>query len=60
MDDSNGYVLDQEVSIDLLLKEFGMESAKVVQSPIGIECNMDDEGDLDYLPARGGKGDPNV
>ena len=60
MDDSNGYVLDQEVSIDLLLKEFGMESAKVVQSPIGIECNMDDEGDLNYLSARGGKNDPNV
>ena len=25
-----------------------------------MKCNMNDEGNLDYLPARGGKGDLNV
>ena len=59
-DDPNGYVLDQEVTIDLLLKEFGMKSSNGVRTPIVDECNQDDEGDLDYLPARGAKGDPSV
>ena len=55
LDDSNGYVLDQEVTIDLLLKEFGMESANGVRAPIGDECNEDDEDDLKYLPSEGAK-----
>ena len=46
----------QEVTIDLLLKEFGMESANGVRTPIAKECNLDDKGDIDYLPARGGNG----
>ena len=60
LDDSNGYVLDQELTIDLLLRDFGMESSNGVRTPIGDECNMDDEEDIDYLPARGAKGDPSV
>ena len=60
LDDSNGYALDQEVTIYLLLKEFGIESANGVRTPIGDECNQEDEGDLDYLPAKGEKGEQNV
>uniref|UniRef100_A0AAV1VPD8 Reverse transcriptase Ty1/copia-type domain-containing protein n=1 Tax=Peronospora matthiolae TaxID=2874970 RepID=A0AAV1VPD8_9STRA len=60
LDNSNGYVLDQEPTIDLLLKDFGMESCNGVRTPIGDECNMDDGEDAEYLPARGAKGDPSV
>lgn len=35
LDDSEGYTLDQKVSINLLLKEFGLESTNGVCSPIG-------------------------
>ena len=41
LDDSNEYVLDQEVTIDLLLKELWMESSNGVRTPIGNECNQD-------------------
>ena len=37
LDDSEGYVLDQEVTIDLLLKERGLAIANGVRSPIGNE-----------------------
>ena len=33
LNETNGYVLDQEVTIDLLLKEFGMKSANRVRAP---------------------------
>ena len=45
LDDSNGYVLDQEPTIDLLLRDFKMESSNGFSTPIGDECNMDDEED---------------
>ena len=60
LDDSTGYVLDQEVMIDQMIKEFGMKSANGVRTPIGDECNLEDEGDLDYLPARSNKDEPSV
>ena len=37
VDDSEGYVLDQEVTIDLLLKKHGLDIANGVRSPIGNE-----------------------
>ena len=60
LDGSSGYVLDQEMTIDLLLRDFGMESSNGVRTPIGDECNMDAEDDAAYLPARGAKCDPNM
>uniref|UniRef100_A0AAV1T4L7 Reverse transcriptase Ty1/copia-type domain-containing protein n=1 Tax=Peronospora matthiolae TaxID=2874970 RepID=A0AAV1T4L7_9STRA len=60
LDGSNGSVLDQEVTIDLLLKEFGMESANGVRTPTGDERNEDNEDDLDYLPTRSAKCDSSV
>ena len=60
LDDSNGYVLYQEPTIDLLLRDFGIGSSNGDRTPIGDECNMDDEEDAEYLPARGAKGDPSV
>uniref|UniRef100_A0AAV1UXX8 Uncharacterized protein n=1 Tax=Peronospora matthiolae TaxID=2874970 RepID=A0AAV1UXX8_9STRA len=57
LDNSNGYVLHQEPTLELLLRDFGMESCNGVLTPIGDECNMDDEEDAEYLPARGAKGD---
>uniref|UniRef100_A0AAV1T2U8 Reverse transcriptase Ty1/copia-type domain-containing protein n=1 Tax=Peronospora matthiolae TaxID=2874970 RepID=A0AAV1T2U8_9STRA len=58
LDNSNGYALDQEPTIDLLLRDFGMESCNGVGTPIGDECNVEDDEDAEYLPARGAKGDP--
>ena len=46
--------------IDQMLKEFGMNSANGVRTPIGDECNLEDEGDLGYLPARSTKDEPSV
>ena len=60
LDDSNGYVLDQESTIDLLLRDFGLGSSNGVRTRFGDECNMDDEVDAEYLPAREAKGDPSV
>ena len=39
MDAKNGYVLDQEVTINAMLKDKGMESANGVRTPIGNDCN---------------------
>ena len=60
LDDSNGYVLDQEPTFDSLLRDFGMESSNGVRTPIGDECNQGDEEDTKYLPARRAKGDSSV
>ena len=60
LDDAYDYILDQEVTIDLLLKEFKMESANGVQTPIGDECNIDDVRHKNYLPIRCAKGDSSV
>ncbi|CAI5703653.1 unnamed protein product [Peronospora effusa] len=60
LNDETGYVLDQEVMIDLLLKEFGLDSANGVRTPIGDECNAEDEDTVEYLSAKGTKGEPSV
>ena len=57
LDTSNGFVLDQIVKIDLLLKEFGMESANGRRTSNEAKCSMDDVGNKNYLPARSAKGD---
>ena len=37
-----------------------MESSNGFHTPIGDECNLDDEKDAEYLPARVAKSDPSV
>ena len=59
-DESTGYVLDQQVTIKILLKEIGLDSANGVSTTIGDESNLDDEADQDYLPASSAKGEPSV
>ena len=43
LDDQEGYMLDQEVTIDLLLKKHGLDNANGVRSPIGDDCDSADE-----------------
>ncbi|CAI5705437.1 unnamed protein product [Peronospora effusa] len=43
LDESKWYILDQQVTIESLLKEFGLDSANGVRTPIGDECNLEDE-----------------
>lgn len=50
-DDHHGYELDQEVAIDELLREFGMENAHGVRTPIGEECNDKPALQEELLPA---------
>ena len=40
LDESKGYILDQQVTIELLLKELGLDSTNGVRTPIGDECNL--------------------
>ena len=44
--------------IDVLLRDFKLESANGVLTPIGDECNADDNDDADYIPARVASGEP--
>ena len=59
-DDTQGYILDQEVMIDVLLRYFKLESGNGVRIPIGDECTADDNDDADYIPARGASSEPNL
>ena len=60
LDDSRGYVLDQEVMIDALLRDYKLESANGVRTPIGDECNADDDNEPEFLPASGPSGKPGL
>ena len=52
MDDIHGYVLDQEVMIDILLSDFQLKSANGVRTPIGYESNDDNIKESVFLLAR--------
>ena len=52
--------MDQEVMIDLLLKEYGLESANGERTLIGDEYNLKNEDDVDYLSARSAKENQSV
>ena len=52
LDDTCGHILDQEVMIDGLLRDFQLESANRVRTPIGDDCNADDDNVSDKLSAR--------
>ncbi|CAH0482852.1 unnamed protein product [Peronospora belbahrii] len=60
LDDFEEYILDQEVSINLLLKEFGLESANGVRTPFGDECNERAKDDCEFLPATDVNGKQSV
>ncbi|CAI5723653.1 unnamed protein product [Peronospora farinosa] len=60
LDESKGYILDQQVTIELLLKEFGLDSANGVRTPIGDECNLEEEDAQELLSTRSAKNDPSV
>ncbi|KAG6617388.1 Integrase catalytic core protein [Phytophthora cinnamomi] len=49
-----GYHLDQEAAIEDLLREFGMEAAHAIRTPIGMEWNENDM--TEALPMSGGVG----
>nr|CCA24800.1 GagPol polyprotein putative [Albugo laibachii Nc14] len=52
LDEEVGYVLYQEVSIDLLLKEYGLEAANGVRAPIVEEFNDCNSQEPEYLPVN--------
>ena len=60
LDENEGYVLDQEVTIDSLLKEHGLATANGVRSPIEEECNDVDEKNLESLKLTAKAGDASV
>ena len=60
LDDTRGYVLDQEVMIDALLRDFNLESANGVRTPIGDDCNAGDDNDSDFLSASSASGEPRL
>lgn len=49
-DEENGYDIDQEMSIENILKEHGLEHAHGRRAPIGKECNKPPEGNEEMLP----------
>eukprot|EP00644_Phytophthora_capsici_P016293 jgi/Phyca11/117864/e_gw1.34.274.1 len=52
--DDDGYDLDQEVGIAEMLREYGMELANGVRTPMGAEWNEADATEI--LPVSGGDG----
>ncbi|KAG3156636.1 hypothetical protein PC128_g21833 [Phytophthora cactorum] len=59
-DDVNGYRLDQELKIMDMLKEFGMEMAHSVRTPIGEEWSGESESNAELLPAAGSGETPTI
>ncbi|KAG3117247.1 hypothetical protein PI125_g3961 [Phytophthora idaei] len=51
-DDVNGYDIDQQVTIEDMLKDHGMEHAHVVRGPIDEECSENQEGEQEMLPVK--------
>lgn len=58
--DSDGYVVDQEVTIDGMLQEHGLGDANAVRTRIGDECNEIVGTDAALLPAKAAKGQPTI
>ena len=53
-------MLDQEVTIDLLLKDHGLSSAMEIRSMIGEECDDVDKQESRSLFATAGSGLPSI
>nr|CCA24530.1 hypothetical protein TcasGA2_TC015470 [Albugo laibachii Nc14] len=60
LDEEVGYVLDQEVSIDLLQREYGLEKANGVRAPIFEEFNDCNSQEPEYLPVTASNGNASV
>nr|CCA18855.1 pol polyprotein putative [Albugo laibachii Nc14] len=60
LDEEVGYVLDQEVSIDLLLKGYGLETANGVRAPIAEDFNDCNSQEPEYLPVTAANGNASV
>ncbi|CAI5723091.1 unnamed protein product [Peronospora destructor] len=60
LDDQVGYVLDQEVTIDLLLKDHGLGLANGFRTPLGDDCNEVDAQGSDLLVATTKDGQASV
>ncbi|KAE9324368.1 hypothetical protein PR003_g16747 [Phytophthora rubi] len=54
--EDEGYEFDQELAIEEMLREHGIESAHSVRTPIGTEANEINEASDELLPASGGGG----
>ncbi|OWZ07207.1 putative mitochondrial protein [Phytophthora megakarya] len=59
-DDETGYDLDQETTIQELLKVHGLEKAHGVRTPIGVECNEAQDPGCEKLPVSGGDTVPTI
>lgn len=55
-----GYDLDQEEEIDEILHDTGMESEKIVQTPIEDDCYEKNLGDEYPLPVHAIDGQPTL
>ncbi|OWZ15004.1 Copia protein [Phytophthora megakarya] len=53
-DDGTGYDLDQETTIQELMKDHGLENAHGVRTPVGVECNEAQDPGCEKLPVSGG------
>nr|CCA25073.1 AlNc14C273G10003 [Albugo laibachii Nc14] len=60
LDEEVGYALDREVSIDLLLKEYGLETSNGVRAPIVEEFNGCNSQEPEYLPVTAVNGNASV
>nr|CCA15801.1 hypothetical protein TcasGA2_TC004282 [Albugo laibachii Nc14] len=60
LDEEVGYVLNQEVSIDLLQREYGLEKANGVRAPIVEEFNDCNSQEPEYLPVTAANGNASV
>ncbi|KAG2762053.1 hypothetical protein PC129_g918 [Phytophthora cactorum] len=52
-DDVNGYDIDQQVTIEDMLKNHGMEHAHGIRGAIDEECSENQEGEQEMLPVKG-------
>nr|CCA28349.1 AlNc14C2478G13245 [Albugo laibachii Nc14] len=60
LDEEVDYVLDQEVLIDLLLNEYGLETANGVRALIAAECNNYKSQEPEYIAMTTANGDASV
>ena len=54
LNDECGYVLNQEMTINTILKDHDLEMENGVRTPIGEECNDVDNHDEEILDATAG------
>jgi len=60
LDEADGYSLDQQAAIEVLLEQFGLVDANGVKTPIGEEDNDAEPQELQLLPSTGANGEPTI